>query len=188
MKKCGYLEVIAGPMYCGKTEELIRQVKRATIGKRNVIVFKHAIDTRYGKDHKVHSHSGISFRSFLITDPKEILKHVHSSTDVIAIDEAQWLGENLIKVVQKLLSLKKHVIVAGLAMTFDRQPFAPIPTLMAIADKVTKLSAVCSICGNDAVFHKRIIKGKSTDALSTNPSFVAGLEAYEARCRNCFSK
>lgn len=188
MKKCGYLEVIAGPMYCGKTEELIRQVKRATIGKKNVIVFKHAIDTRYGKDHKVHSHSGISFGSFLITRPKEILKHIRSSTDIVAIDEAQWLGEDLIGVVQKLLSLKKHVIVAGLAMTFDRQPFAPIPTLMAIADKVTKLSAVCSICGGDAVFHKRIVKGTSMDALSTNPSYVGRLEAYEARCRNCFSK
>jgi thymidine kinase len=188
MKKCGYLEVIAGPMYCGKTEELIRQVKRATIGKKHVIVFKHAIDTRYGKDHKVHSHSGVSFHSVIITHPKEILKHIRSSTDMIAIDEAQWLGDDLIDVVQKLLSLKKHVIVAGLAMTFDRQPFAPIPTLMAVADKVTKLSAVCSVCGNEAVFHKRIVKGKSSNALSTNPSFVAGLEAYEARCRNCFSK
>lgn len=188
MKKCGYLEVIAGPMYCGKTEELIRQVKRATIGKKHVIVFKHAIDTRYGKDHKVHSHSGVSFHSVIITHPNEILKHIRSSTDMIAIDEAQWLGEDLIGVVQKLLLLKKHVIVAGLAMTFDRQPFPPIPTLMAAADKVTKLSAVCSICGNDAVFHKRIVKGKSSNALSTNPSFVAGLEAYEARCRNCFSK
>ena len=188
MKNCGFLEVIAGPMYCGKTEELIRQVKRATIGKKHVIVFKHAIDTRYGKDHKVHTHSGISFRSIIITHPKEILKHIKSSTDMIAIDEAQWLGVDLVSVVQKLLSLHKHVIVAGLAMTFDRQPFAPMPTLMAIADKVTKLSAVCSICGNDAVFHKRIINGKSSDALSTNPSYVAGLEAYQARCRNCYHK
>ena len=188
MKKCGYLEVIAGPMYCGKTEELIRQVKRATIGKKNVIVFKHAIENRYGKDHKVHTHSGISFQSILITHPKEILRHVKSSTDMIAIDEAQWLGEDLVDVAQKLLSLKKHIIVAGLAMTFDRQPFAPVPTLMAMADKVTKLSAICSICGSDAVFHKRIIKGKSPDALIADPSFVAGLETYEARCRNCFKK
>lgn len=188
MKKSGYLEVIAGPMYCGKTEELIRQVKRATIGKKHVIVFKHAIDTRYGKDHKVHSHSGISFQSIIITHPKEILKYIKSSTHMIAIDEAQWLGEALVPVVQQLLSLKKHVIVAGLAMTFDRQPFAPMPTLMATADKVTKLSAVCSMCGSDAVFHKRIVKGKSSDALATNPDFVAGLEAYEARCRICYHK
>lgn len=188
MKRTGYLEVIAGPMYCGKTEELIRQVKRATIGKKHVIVFKHAIETRYGKDHKVHSHSGISFQSVLITHPKQILNHVKSSTDMIAIDEAQWLGEDLIPVVQKLLLLKKHVIVAGLAMTFDRQPFAPIPTLMAMADKVTKLSAICSVCGNDAVFHKRIINSQKTSALIADPSFVAGLKAYEARCRKCYRK
>jgi thymidine kinase len=188
MKNCGYLEVIAGPMYCGKTEELIRQVKRATIGRKNIIVFKHAIDTRYGKDQKVHSHSGISFQSINITHSKEIVKHIRPSTDMIAIDEAQWFGEDLVKVVQKLLTLKKHVIVAGLAMTFDCQPFAPMPTLMAIADKVTKLSAICSICGSDAVFHKRLVKGKSPDALSTDPSFVAGLEAYEARCRICYNK
>ena len=190
MKKCGYLEVIAGPMYCGKTEELIRQVKRATIGKKKIIVFKHAIDTRYGKDNKVHSHSGISFKSILIKDPKEILKYVRKETEIIAIDEAQWFGEGLIEVVQTLLELQKHVIVAGLAMTFDRQPFSPIPTLMAFADKVTKLSAVCSLCGADAVFHKRIAKGKTVDPLSTDPSLVNKLtdNVYEARCRNCFSK
>ena len=89
-----------------------------------------------------------------------------------------------------MLDLQKHVIVAGLAMTFDRQPFSPIPTLMAFADKVTKLSAVCSLCGADAVFHKRIAKGKTVDPLSTDPSLVNKLtdNVYEARCRNCFSK
>lgn len=190
MKTTGYLEVIAGPMYCGKTEELIRQVKRATIGKKHVIVFKHAIDTRYGTDHKLHSHSGISFQSIIITHPQEIVKHVKKSTDMIAIDEAQWFGEELIHVVQKLLDQQKHVIVAGLAMTFDRQPFDPMPTLMALADKVTKLSAVCSICGSDAVFHKRIVKGKTADALSLDPSLVSKLtdNVYQARCRNCFKK
>lgn len=188
MKKCGYLEVIAGPMFCGKTEELIRQVRRAAIAKKRIQVFKHVIDTRYGKDKKLFSHAGISFESDVISSPKQILTKLHPKTEIVAIDEAQWLGEDLIGVVQKLLSLKKHVIVAGLAMTFDRRPFAPVPTLMAMADKVTKLSAICSICGSDAVFHKRIIKGKSPDALIADPSFVAGLETYEARCRNCFKK
>ena len=190
MKRLGYLEVIAGPMYCGKTEELIRQVKRATIGKKHVIVFKHAIDVRYGTDKKVHSHAGITFDSELIHFASEILKSVDGKTEIVAIDEAQWLGEELIPVVEELLRRKKHVIVAGLAMTFDRQPFVPMPTLMAIADKVTKLSAVCSICGDDAVFHKRIAKGKPADALSTDPSLVQKLtdNEYEARCRNCFSK
>jgi len=190
MKHTGFLEVIAGPMYCGKTEELIRQVKRATIGKKHVMVFKHAIDTRYGTDKKVHTHAGLSFQSELIHDASEIFKHVKKNTEIIAIDEAQWLGPALISVVEKLLSQKKHVIVAGLAMTFDKQPFIPMPELMAMADKVTKLSAVCSYCGNDAVFHKRIVKGKTANALSTDPTLVGRLEdnVYEARCRNCFSK
>lgn len=190
MKRTGYLEVIAGPMYCGKTEELIRQVKRATIGKKHVIVFKHAIDVRYGTDKKVHSHAGMTFNSELIKSAQEILSFVNKKTDIVAIDEAQWLGEELVPVVCKLLTKKIHVIVAGLAMTFDKQPFTPMPTLMAIADKVTKLSAVCSVCGSDAVFHKRIAKGNAADALSTDPSLVGTLSdhVYEARCRNCFSK
>jgi len=190
MKHAGFLEVIAGPMYCGKTEELIRQVKRATIGKKHVIVFKHAIDTRYGTDKKVHTHAGLTFDSELIHTAGEILRRIKKNTEIIAIDEAQWLGTALVPVTQKLLEQGKHVIVAGLAMTFDRQPFVPMPELMAMADKVTKLSAVCSCCGNDAVFHKRIAKGKSANALSTDPSLVNKLEdnVYEARCRNCFSK
>ncbi|MFZ2025046.1 MAG: thymidine kinase [Microgenomates group bacterium] len=190
MRTLGYLEVIAGPMYCGKTEELIRQVKRATIGKKHVLVFKHAIDTRYGADKKVHSHAGGTFTSELIHSASEIFKHLKKNTEIIAIDEAQWFGIELIAVVETLLSQGKHVIIAGLAMTFDRQPFVPIPTLMTMADKVTKLSAVCSLCGEDAVFHKRVVKGKSADALSTDPTLVNKLEdnVYEARCRNCFSK
>lgn len=190
MKRMGYLEVIAGPMYCGKTEELIRQVKRATIGKKRVIVFKHAIDVRYGTDKKVHSHAGITFDSELIHHAKEILSAVDKKTEMVAIDEAQWLGEDLVPIVSQLLHQGKYVIVAGLAMTFDRQPFVPMPALMAMADKVTKLSAICSVCGEDAVFHKRIAKGKSADALSTDPSLVNKLtdNVYEARCRKCFGK
>lgn len=190
MKHTGFLEVIAGPMYSGKTEELIRQVKRAIIGKKHVIVFKHAIDTRYGTDKKVHSHAGLTFDSLLIQKPAEILRHIKKNTEIIAIDEAQWLGTALVPVVEKLLSLQKHVIVAGLAMTFDRQPFVPMPELMAMADTVTKLSAVCSSCGNDAVFHKRIANGKTGNALISDPKFVNKLEdnVYEARCRNCFNK
>ena len=190
MKRLGYLEVIAGPMYCGKTEELIRQVKRATIGKKRVAVFKHAIDVRYGKDKKVHSHSGISFQSHCIRKADEIFTYVDKKKELAAIDESQWFGEDLIPVIQKLLDLGVHVIVAGLAMTFDRQPFAPMPTLMYMADKVTKLSAVCSRCGADAVYHKRLKNGKKMNALTTDPAFVAKLDdnIYEARCRNCYSK
>jgi len=186
----GYLEVIAGPMYCGKTEELIRQVKRVTIGKKSVQVFKHKNDIRYGKDKKLYSHAGMSFDCEIIEKTKEILKKTGSTTSIVAIDEAQWLGEELIPVVQTLLHQGKHVIVTGLSMTFDGQPFTPIPTLMAIADKVTKLSSVCVLCGADAVFHKRITKGKTIDPLTNDPSLVKSLKdsVYEARCRRCFHK
>jgi thymidine kinase len=160
-KRAGYLEVIAGPMYCGKTEELIRQVKRASIGKKHVQVYKHAIDTRYGKDKKVFSHAGLSFKSYLITEASEILKKLNKNTEIVAIDEAQWFGQDLIPVISELVEKGIRVIVAGLAMTYDRQPFAPMPTLMALADKTTKLSAICTICGNDAVFHKRIVKAST---------------------------
>jgi thymidine kinase len=187
-KNNGYLEVIAGPMYCGKTEELIRQVKRATIAKKQVQVFKHAIDTRYGNDRKVFSHAGLSFQSELVTTADEILKNTHQKTEFVAIDEAQWFGESLLPVVMKLISQGKHVIVSGLAMTYDRQPFVPIPSLMALADKVTKLSAICLICGADAVFHKRITDGSKINPLRADPKLVGRTDAYEARCRNCFDK
>lgn len=186
--KSGYLEVIAGPMYCGKTEELIRQVKRAAIAKKHVQVFKHSIDTRYGRDKKLFSHNGITFDSEMVASAKEILKLLERKTHLVAIDEAQWFGEELIVVVEKLLKRRKHVIVAGLALTFDRKPFAPIPTLMAIADCVTKLSAICTVCGAEAIFHKRITKGKTVDSSLADPSLVGKLDAYEARCRRCYNK
>lgn len=184
----GYLEVIAGPMYCGKTEELIRQVKRAAIAQKKVQVFKHAIDTRYGNDRKVFSHAGLSFESELINTPGEILKRLNSKTEMVAIDESQWFGKTLVPVVQKLVDQGKHVIVAGLALTFNRTPFIPMPTLMVMADKVTKLSAICTICGEEAIYHKRITDGKKIDPLEADPALVGRSDAYEARCRRCFDK
>lgn len=184
----GYLEVIAGPMFSGKTEELIRRVKRAAIGKKRVQVFKHAIDTRYGKDKKVFSHNGLSFESHIIKSPGQITRLLDPKADIIAIDEAQWFGDGLIKVIEELLKKNKKVIVSGLAMTYDRQPFAPVPSLMAMADSVLKLSAICTICGEDAVFHKRIHNGKGIDPKKADPTLVGRLESYEARCRKCYSK
>lgn len=185
----GFLEVIAGPMYCGKTEELIRQVKRATIAKKRVQVFKHAIDTRYGDDRKVFSHAGLSFESELVTKASDILKYVDPKTEFVAIDESQWFGEELVPVVTKLVEQGKHVIISGLAMTYNRQPFVPIPTLMAMADKTTKLSAICAICGDEAPFHKRITKNNNKiDPLDPDPTLVGRTDSYEARCRNCFAK
>lgn len=177
-------------MYCGKTEELIRQVKRVTIGKEKVQVFKHRNDIRYGNDKKLFSHNGMFFDCEIIDKTVEILNKTKKNTKIVAIDEAQWLGSELIGVVQSLLDLGKHVVVTGLAMTYDRQPFTPIPTLMAMADKVTKLSSVCMVCGNDAVYHKRISNRTSIDPLQNDPSLVKSLKdsVYEARCRNCFNK
>lgn len=187
-QNAGYLEVIAGPMYCGKTEELIRQIKRALIGKKKVQAFNHAIDNRYSTEKKLHSHNGQSHESEKIDSAELLLKMVNRDTELVAIDEAQWFGQDLVPVIQKLLNRNKHVIVAGLAMTFDRKPFTPIPTLMAMADKVTKLSSVCTVCGNDAVYHKRITKGKTVDSSVADPSLVGNLEDYQARCRRCWKK
>ncbi len=185
----GYLEVIAGPMYCGKTEELIRQVKRATIAKKRVQVFKHAIDTRYGKDRKIFSHAGISFESELVRSAKQILARVRPDTEVVAIDEAQWFGKELVSAVMKLVDAGKHVIVSGLAMTYDRQPFVPVPALLALADKATKLSAICTLCGEEALFHKRITNSTARiNPLEADPELVGRTDAYEARCRNCWAK
>lgn len=189
--KIGYLEVIAGPMYCGKTEELIRQAKRATIGKKKVQVFKPAIDLRYGSDKKLFSHAGLTFASEMVASAREILPLVAADTDLVGIDEGQHLGEELVEVVEKLLSQGKQVIVTGLALTFDRKPFTPIPTLMAMADKVTKLSAICMLCGAEAVYHKRVGAVATTaNSLEPDPAFIAKLDdaVFEARCRRCWKK
>lgn len=187
----GYLEVIAGPMYCGKTEELIRLMKRALIGRRKVQVFKPTIDIRYGKDKKLYSHAGYTFDSEMVKSVSEILPLVQKDTEIVGIDESQHLGEGLVDVVDTLLRQGKHVVVTGLALTFDRKPFTPIPTLMAMADKVTKLSAICMICGNDAVYHKRVTNQKvASDSLEPDPLFISKLDAsvFQARCRKCFNK
>ena len=187
-KQNGYLEVIAGPMFCGKTEELIRQVRRAAIAKKKFQVFKHAIDTRYGRDKKLFSHAGLTFESNVVSSSKSILNHIHAKTEIIAIDEAQWFGSDLVQVIETLLKKEKKVIVAGLALTYDREPFAPIPTLMSMADKVTKLSAICALCGDEAVYHKRIIRGKTVDPHIADPSLVGKIDTYQPRCRNCYLK
>jgi thymidine kinase len=186
-KQNGYLEVIAGPMFSGKTEELIRQVRRAAIARKKFQVFKHAIDTCYGTDKKLFSHAGQTFESYVVSVPKAILKQLRAGTDIVAIDEAQWFGPSLVPVIETLLKKGKKVLVAGLAMTYDREPFAPIPTLMSMADKVTKLSAICAICGDEAVYHKRILQGKTVNPHVADPSLVGKLDTYQPRCRNCYS-
>ena len=187
-KKIGSLEVICGQMFSGKTEELIRRVKRALIGKKRVQVFKHSLDIRYGKDKKIFSHNGLSLKTEVVTKARDILPKVHKKTEIVAIDEVQWFGKELIEVIEKLISKEKQIIVSGLSTTFDRQPFDPIPQLMATADKVIKLSAICIICGKEAVFHKRILEKGPKDPALITPLLVGKINAYEARCRVCFEK
>lgn len=189
-KPQGYLEVIAGPMYCGKTEELIRLAKRATIGKKKVQILKHALDTRYGKDNKLFSHAGVTFEALPVSSVVELRKHIRRKTEFVGIDEAQWFGPELVSAVSDLVDQGKYVVIAGLAMTYDRKPFVPIPELMSMADHVMKLSAVCSVCGGDAVFHKRIAKNVKIDSLTADPALVAAMDdnVFEARCRACYDK
>lgn len=182
----GSLEVIAGPMFCGKTEELIRRVKRAMIAKKNVVVVKHVLDIRY-KKRNVTSHSGHTLRSKVVKSARGIHKKVNSTTDVVAIDEAMWFGKALIPVVNDLLKQGKRVIVSGLAATFTAEPFEPIPSLMAIADRVDKLTAVCTVCGKEAIFHKKITTSKESPYKIVAAN-VGEKDKYEARCRTCFYK
>ena len=181
----GTLEVIAGPMFCGKTEELIRRVRRAQIARKRVQVFKHFLDTRY-KKRNLFSHSKQSLHAQVVKNAPEIIKKVNPNAEVVAIDESMWFGKNLIPVVNKLVSDGKRVIVTGLSTTFTAEPFEPIPSLMAVADRVDKLTSVCSRCGREAIFHKKIAAVKA-DPYKITAENVGEKDKYEARCRTCFS-
>src|SRR5829696_5295180 len=155
MERIGRVEVVCGPMFAGKTEELLRRVRRAVIANRRVVVINHALDTRHG-DGRLASHAGLDFPSIAAAAPSDIEAAVPDDTDVVAIDEAQFFGPGLVQVVGRLAERGLVVIVAGLDVTFEGQPFEPLPALMALAERVDKLTAICSICGEDAVFHVKL--------------------------------
>lgn len=179
----GFVEVISGCMFAGKTEELIRRIKVFEIAKQEVIVFKPKIDNRYS-DTKVVSHAGSAVESYVIEEPKEIFDYVKDTTKVIAIDEAQFFDETICEVADKLATMGKRVICAGLDMDFRGEPFGPMPKLITQAEFVTKLTAVCNKCGGPATRTQRIINGKP--ASYHDPIVLVGAkEAYEARCRHC---
>lgn len=191
----GRLEVIAGPMFAGKSEELLRRVRRARNARRGVLVVSHALDTRRGLG-RVSSHSGLGVPSHTVADAAEIPGLLESGaqarTELVAIDEAQFFGPGLVPVVSDLARRGLVVVVAGLSVTFDGQPFSPLPELMALAESVAKLTAVCSVCGADAAFHVRVPgappvpdagSARPGDALVPVAAHVGGSEAYEARCR-----
>lgn len=178
----GYLEVITGCMFAGKTEELIRRINTLQFAKRNVVVFKPAIDDRYAEDFVV-SHAGSKIKSHAISDAVDILKYIDEDTDVVAIDEVQFFDENVIKVCDHLASKGLRVMVAGLDMNFKGEPFGVIPTLLTHAEFVTKLTAVCTECGSPATRTQRLVNGEP--ASYDDPVILIGAsESYEARCRH----
>jgi len=182
MKQSGWLEVICGSMFSGKSEELIRRAKRATFAKQEVKIFKPAIDNRYSTS-SVVSHNGSSLDGIAVASPKDIITHISERTDVIGIDEVQFFDETIIDIVTQLADQGYRVIVAGLDQDFRGEPFGVVPHLMACAELVTKLQAVCSVCGSPASRTQRLIDSKP--ASYDDPIILVGAqESYEARCRH----
>jgi len=181
----GWIEVIVGCMFSGKSEELIRRIKRAIIANQKAIVFKPQIDNRYEID-KVVSHNGISIKAVVVNNTNEI-KRIAEDYNVIGIDEAQFFDSSLINIVEELADNGKRVIIAGLDQDFRGEPFGIIPHLMAIADSVDKLHAICVVCGAVATKSQRLINDKP--ASYNDPIILVGSkEVYQPRCRKCYNK
>ncbi len=173
----GWIEAICGCMFSGKTEELIRRVRRAHIAKQKVIVFKPQIDTRYSSDHIV-SHSEQTHDSVSVKDAKNILEMVEDY-HVVGIDEAQFFSQDIVDICDTLADKGKRVIIAGLDQDYRGKPFEPVPQLLAIAEYITKTLAICMVCGNPADRTQRISE-------SQERVLVGAKDHYEARCRKCF--
>lgn len=174
----GWIEVIAGSMFSGKSEELIRRLRRAEIARQRVQVFKPALDNRYSDSHIV-SHSELRMPSVAIETAQDILDKLDPRTEVIGIDEAQFFDANLVAVCNRLADMGKRVIVAGLDKDYLGQPFDPMPQLLAIAEYITKTQAICVVCGNPANYSQRVID-------SEDRVLVGATGVYEARCRKHF--
>ncbi len=179
----GWIELICGSMFSGKTEELIRRVRRARIARQKVQVFKPAIDTRYTTE-AVTSHNGLGVEAVPVQSVSEIEKLIQPDVDVVAIDEVQFFGWDVTELCQRLANQGIRVIAAGLDMDFRGEPFGPIPVLMAQAESVEKLQAICVVCGNPASSTQRLINGQPA-AYDDPVILVGGSESYEARCRKC---
>jgi thymidine kinase len=177
----GSIEVICGSMFSGKTDELIRRLRRATIARQKVQVFKPAIDIRYAVE-KVTSHAGTDYDAIPVEKAVEILSRLEPEVTVVAIDEAQFFDDEIIQVVDELATRKLRVIVAGLDVDFRGEPFGPMPYVMARAEHVDKLQAICMVCGEPACRTQRLVNGKP--ARYEDPVVIVGAaEMYEARCR-----
>ena len=174
----GWIEVIAGSMFSGKSEELIRRLRRAQIARQKVQIFKPSIDERYSET-QIVSHSEMRIESSVVSSAGEILSLVGLDTDVVGIDEGQFFDQALVRVVNQLADQGKRVLIAGLDMDYLGRPFEPMPQLLAIAEDITKTRAICMNCGNPASYTQRLIHRRERVV-------VGAAGAYEARCRQCF--
>ena len=174
----GWVEVIAGSMFSGKSEELIRRLRRAKIARLKVQVFKPEIDVRYSRDHIV-SHSEMRHESSAVRSAREILELLDPATEVVGIDEGQFFDHDLVEIVNRLAARGVRVIVAGLDQDYTGRPFEPMPQLLAIAEYITKTHAICVRCGQPANYSQRIVEVEGQVV-------VGASDAYEARCRRCF--
>jgi thymidine kinase len=182
-QQTGWIEVICGSMFSGKSEELIRRVRRAEIAKQKVQVFKPSIDERYSSNN-VASHSGFYWDAIPVNDAEQIRLQISPDTDVVAIDEVQFFDWSIADLCSELADRGVRVIVAGLDQDFRGEPFGPMPLLMAQAEVVDKLQAICVVCGAPASRTQRLINGKP--AAYSDPIILVGAsEVYEARCRRC---
>jgi thymidine kinase len=180
----GWIEVISGVMFSGKSEELMRRVRRAILARKTCQVFKSQLDERYGGIHSIGSHDGGQVLAEPISSSVELAERVRRNTHVAAIDEVQFLDPGVVDVINSLADRGIRVIVAGTDMDFRGNPFGPIPQLLAIAEKIDKLHAICVRCGQLATRNQRLIDGRPAPA--EGPTIqVGGLESYEARCRSC---
>lgn len=177
----GSIEVITGSMFSGKTDELIRRLVRARIARQKVQVFKPAIDVRYAIE-KVTSHGGAKLDAIPVASAAEILEHLEADTTVVGIDEAQFFDEQIVSIAEMLAERGLRVIIAGLDMDFRGEPFGSMPLLMAKAERVDKLQAICMVCGEPASRTQRLVNGQP--ARYDDPVVIVGAaELYEARCR-----
>lgn len=174
----GWIEVICGPMFSGKSEELMRRLRRAMIARKRVQVFKPAIDTRYSAD-EIVSHGDIRMKSEVVKDASEILGRLDWRTQVVGIDESNFFSAELVDIASQLADTGKQVIIAGLDTDYMGRPFVPMPTLLTLAESITKTLAICMRCGNPAKHTQRLVE--SDDLI-----VVGAGGMYEARCRRCF--
>jgi thymidine kinase len=180
----GSIEIIAGVMFSGKSEELIRRVRRAIIARRRVQVFKSHLDSRYTGVFSVASHDGTEFDAAPVDSAAEIFRLVRPETEIVAVDEVQFLDQSIVEIANALAARGVRVVLAGTDTDFRGEPFGPMGALMAVAEQVDKLNAICVVCGDLASRNQRLVNGRP--ARYDSPQImVGGRESYEARCRHC---